>query len=123
MTTTSIFTCLGIGGLTGIIAALCGVGGGVVMVPCFVFLLGLDQKNAVATSLMAMIGTSIVASWQNQKNGFGDLKLAAVTMAAAMLTAYFASDYLKKLSSETLTKIFGVLLVVMGARMLLLGKA
>jgi len=49
------------------------------MVPCFVYLLHLGQKDAVATSLMAMIGTAIVASTRNFKNGFGDWKIAAVT--------------------------------------------
>jgi uncharacterized protein len=123
MSLTQILLGLGIGAITGVIAALCGVGGGVVMVPCFVFMLGLGQKDAVATSLMAMIGTAIVASIQNHKNGFGDMKLAAITTLGAMLTAWFASDYLKRLSSEQLTRIFGVLLVVMGARMLLMGKS
>jgi hypothetical protein len=114
---------LGIGAISGVIAALCGVGGGVVMVPCFVFLLHLGQKDAIATSLMAMIGAAAVASSQNLKNGFGDWKIASVTMVGAMMTAYFASDWLKRISSERLTQLFGLLLVVMGLRMLLLGKS
>jgi uncharacterized membrane protein YfcA len=40
-----------------------------------------------------------------------------------MITAYLASDWLRKLSNETLTKSFGLFLVVMGARMLWMGKA
>ena len=123
MPITSILTCLGIGAIAGAIAAMFGVGGGVIMVPCFVFMLRLDQKNAVATSLMAMIGAAVVASLQNQKNGLGDWKLALVTTCGAMITAYLASDWLRKLSNETLTKSFGLFLVVMGARMLWMGKA
>ena len=72
---------------------------------------------------MAMIGTAIVASSQNLRNGFGDWKVAAVTMCGAMVTAYLAADWLKKLSSERLTQVFGLVLVIMGARMLLLGKS
>ena len=123
MSTSTVLTSLGIGAVSGVIAALCGVGGGVVMVPCFVFLLHLGQKDAVATSLMAMIGTAIVASSQNLRNGFGDWKVALVTMAAAMVTAYLAADWLKRLSSERLTQMFGLVLVVMGLRMLILGKS
>lgn len=123
MTTSTLLISLGIGAMSGVVAALCGVGGGVVMVPCFVFLLHLGQKDAVATSLMAMIGTAIVASSQNLRNGFGDWKVAAVTMCGAMVTAYLAADWLKKLSSERLTQVFGLVLVIMGARMLLLGKS
>ena len=39
------------------------------------------------------------------------------------MTAYLAADWLKKLSSERLTQVFGLVLVIMGARMLLLGKS
>lgn len=123
MPTSTVLISLGIGALSGVVAALCGVGGGIVMVPCFVFLLHLGQKDAVSTSLMAMIGTAIVASSQNLKNGFGDWKIAAVTMCGAMVTAYLASDWLRRLSSERLTQIFGAIMVLMGLRMLLLGKS
>jgi uncharacterized protein len=123
MPTLTILYCLGIGCITGCIAALCGVGGGVIMVPCFVMLLGLGQKHAVATSLMAMIGTAIIASLQNTKNGLGDWKLAGVTMLGAMLTSYFAADWLTKIKDERLTQLFGLVLLTLGARMLFYGKA
>ncbi len=123
MSPSTIAISLSIGAISGVVAALCGVGGGVIMVPCFVFLLKFGQKDAVATSLMAMIGTALVASSQNFKNGFGNLQIAAVTTLGAMTTAYFASDWLRKLSSERLTQFFGLILVLMGLRMLLLGKS
>ena len=119
----SILICLGIGSVAGAIAALCGVGGGVIMVPCFVAILGLEQKQAVATSLMAMIGTAIVTSIQNQRNGLGDWKLAACTMLAAMAVSWFAAGHLKTFSNERLTQVFGALLLVTGAKMLFFGKA
>lgn len=93
------------------------------MVPCFVYLLGLDQKSAVATSLMAMIGTSMMTSVLNYRQGLGHWPFAAVATIGSVLTSYFATGYLKALSNEKLTQIFGILLVVMGARMLLMGKA
>ena len=54
-TTSFILKCLGISVVSSIIAALCGVGGGVVIGPGFVLLLGLPQKTAVATSLAIII--------------------------------------------------------------------
>ena len=53
---------VGVGALTGVLAALCGVGGGLIMVPAFVFLMALDQKSAVATSLAVIIAVSLVAT-------------------------------------------------------------
>lgn len=123
MNISSILTCLSIGGLAGAIAGLCGVGGGVVMVPCFVYLLGLDQKNAIATSLMAMIGTSISTSVLNQRQDLGNWQFALVATIGSVLTSTLATGYLKTISNERLTQIFGTLLLVMGARMLLMGRA
>lgn len=51
-----------VGVLGGVLAGLFGVGGGIVMVPLFVFLLGLDHRTAVTTSLLAIIPISILGA-------------------------------------------------------------
>lgn len=51
-----------VGLLGGMLAGIFGVGGGIVMVPLFVFLLGLDQRSAVTTSLLAIIPISILGA-------------------------------------------------------------
>jgi uncharacterized membrane protein YfcA len=125
MTQSAIITALGIGLLAGIIAALCGVGGGVVMVPAFVLLLGLGQKTAVATSLAVIIPTALIATVQNSKNGLltGQWKIIAVTAIASTLMAWYGAGLLTTLRNETLTRIFGLVLVIFGTRMLWQGKA
>jgi uncharacterized membrane protein YfcA len=123
MTGSTILTCLLIGILSGIVAALCGVGGGVVMVPAFVFFLKLEQKTAVATSLAIIIPTALMATTQNARSGFVDWKVAAITAISASIFAYFGAGWLRSMSNETLTRIFGTILVVFGVKMLLQGKA
>lgn len=123
MSTSFVITCLGIGILSGVIAALCGVGGGVVMVPAFVMLLKLPQKTAVATSLAIIIPTALMATTQNARSGYVDWKVAVITAISASIFAYFGAGWLKTMSNETLTRIFGTVLVVFGLRMLLQGKA
>ena len=125
MTQSALITALGIGLLAGIIAALCGVGGGVVMVPAFVLLLGLGQKTAVATSLAVIIPTALIATVQNSKNGLltGQWKIIAVTAIASTLMAWYGAGLLTTLRNETLTRIFGLVLVIFGTRMLWQGKA
>lgn len=93
------------------------------MVPAFVFFLKLEQKTAVATSLAIIIPTALMATTQNARSGFVDWKVAAVTAISASIFAYFGAGWLKTLSNETLSRIFGVILVVFGVRMLLAGKA
>lgn len=123
MSTSLVLTCLGIGVLSGIIAALCGVGGGVVMVPAFVFFLKLEQKTAVATSLAIIIPTALMATTQNARSGFVDWKVAVITAISASIFAYFGAGWLKTMSNDTLARVFGIILVVFGLRMLLVGKA
>jgi len=123
MSTSTILTCLAIGIVSGVIAALCGVGGGVVMVPAFVFFLKLEQKTAVATSLAIIIPTALMATTQNARSGFVDWKIALVTAISASIFAYFGAGWLKTMSNETLTRIFGTVLVIFGVKMLLQGKA
>lgn len=118
MEMSGIFTCVLIGLVSGLIAALCGVGGGLIMVPAFVAFLGMSQKNAVATSMAAIILTSIAASTRNHSNNFIDWKVTLVTGASAAMIAWFAADLLKTLSNATLTKFFAITMILMGARML-----
>jgi ribosomal protein L35AE/L33A len=56
-----------VGVVAGLIGALCGVGGGVVIVPALVKGLGFDQKNAVATSMAIIIIIAISATVNNQR--------------------------------------------------------
>lgn len=108
-----------VGLAAGLLGALCGVGGGIIMVPAFVALLGLEHKQAVATSLAVIIITAIAATLNNTRaNNLIDWRIVAVVGAASAVAAWFGSDLMRSLGNQTLTRIFGLLLVVFGARML-----
>jgi uncharacterized membrane protein YfcA len=103
----------------GLLGALCGVGGGIIMVPAFVGLLGLDHKQAVATSMAVIIVTAIAATANNARaSQLIDWRLVAAVGLASALAAWFGSDLMRTLSNQTLTRIFGCLLVLFGIRML-----
>ena len=108
-----------IGLAAGLLGALCGVGGGIVMVPAFVGMLGLDHKQAVATSMAVIIVTAISATLNNARaNNLIEWKIVAAVGIASVITAWFGSDLMRSLGNQTLTRIFGVVLVLFGARML-----
>jgi len=108
-----------IGIASGLLAALCGVGGGVIMVPAFAMLLGLDQKVAVATSMAVIVPTAIAATAQHVKNDLVDWKIAIMTAIAATLTSFFVADYVKQFRNETLTRLFAVVIILFGVIMLI----
>lgn len=55
----SLSRVLAAGAIGGLLSGLFGVGGGIVMVPIFVLWLGLDQKRAITTSLIAIIPIAV----------------------------------------------------------------
>lgn len=114
----NIVIALTIGCLGGLIAALCGVGGGVVMVPAFVLALGLEQKHAVATSLAVIIPTALVATTQYHRANLVDWKIVLPTALGAVAVAWFAADWMKSMSNLTLTRVFAFVLIAVGVRML-----
>ena len=101
-----------IGGvLAGIIAGLLGVGGGIIIVPMLVFF-GKLPVNAVATSSLAIVITSISGSFQNWREGNLNFKkvisLGLPAVATAQLGLYLASHF----SPLLLLSLFAILLFV-----------
>lgn len=110
------------GVIAGLLGALCGIGGGIVMVPAFVTALGFDQKKAVATSLAVIVIVSLVATLNTslrRGESLIDWRVVALAAAAAALAAWFGTDLMHKLSNQYLTRLFGVVLLVFGIKMLL----
>jgi uncharacterized membrane protein YfcA len=64
---------IAIGFVAGGIAGMFGVGGGVVFVPGLVFLLGLNQVDAEATSLLAIVPVALVGAYR--QSTYGNLRL------------------------------------------------
>jgi uncharacterized membrane protein YfcA len=117
-----ILISIAIGLVAGLLGALCGVGGGIVMVPAFVTILGFKQQQAVATSLAVIVITAAVSTLNNHRaGGMIDWKIVAAVGLASAIAAWFGTDLMRSLSSQTLTRIFGVTLVLFGARMLIRG--
>ncbi len=107
-----------IGAAAGLLGTLCGVGGGIVMVPAFAAL-GLGHKNAIATSLAVILVTALVATVNNARTeNLIDWKIVALTAIGAAIAAWFGSDLMLHLKSPTLTKIFAITLIIFGVKML-----
>ena len=110
------------GVIAGLLGALCGVGGGIVMVPAFVTVLGFEQKKAVATSLAVIVIIALVATLNTslrKEPGLIDWRVDALAAVAAALAAWFGTDLMHKLSNQYLSRMFGVVLLVFGIKMLL----
>ncbi len=92
------------------------------MVPAFALILGMGQKHAVATSLAIVVVTAAAGTANHwiKKTELIDWKLVACTAVGAAVAAWFGTDIMRSLSNQHLARIFGVLLVLVGVRMLLI---
>jgi len=79
---------IAIGFFAGGVAGMFGVGGGVVFVPCLVILLGLDQVDAEATSLLAIVPVAIVGAYR--QNAYGNLRLRDGLVVGALAVPFAA---------------------------------
>lgn len=114
-----------VGVAAGLVGALCGVGGGILMVPAFVLALGMGQKHAVATSLAVVVVTALAGTANHvlRKSDLIDWRLVACTAVGAAVAAWYGTELMRTMSNQQLTRIFGVLLILVGARMLMLKAA
>ena len=114
----SAITLVVAGFLTGILAGLLGVGGGVVMVPAMVVGFGIPAAVAKGTSLAVIIPTSIMGTVRNRTNRNVDLRLAAVVGVAGVVSAYGASKISVGLDETTSNRLFAGLLTAVALRMI-----
>lgn len=110
-----------VGLAAGLVGALCGVGGGIIMVPAFVYALGMTQKTAVATSLAVVVVAGLSGTLNNMAHSeLINWRVVAVTAVGAAVASWFGADLMRSLSNTTLQKGFALLLIAVGVRMLLL---
>ena len=109
---------LAIGLIAGFFAGLAGIGGGVVIVPSTVLLLGLAQHEAQGTSLIAVVFTALSGTLVNLKNKRVRLKDGLVVGAGGAFGSLAGSRLALEVDGRTLSLMFGFLLLFVALRTL-----
>lgn len=108
-----------IGLAAGFLAGLLGIGGGVLMVPAMVLLLGFDQHVAQGTSLMVVIPAALTGSYTHHRNGRLFLRDAAILAAGGVIGAVIGAVFALSIDDDILRRLFAGFLLVIAVRMLL----
>ena len=108
---TVIMLMLGLG--VGVLVGLLGIGGGVVLVPAMVYLLGMDQHLAQGTSLFILLPPiGLGALREYWKQGQVDLRAGILCALGILFGAYAGSMVALPLASRHLKGMFGCFLVL-----------
>lgn len=108
-----------LGLVAGTVAGLFGVGGGILIIPALVLLFAVPDAVAKGTSLVVILPTAVVGTARNLHYGNADLPAAAAAGLSGVITAFLASQLAVRLDPRLSAILFGLLLVMVAARMLL----
>jgi uncharacterized membrane protein YfcA len=107
------------GGFTaGSLGALLGLGGGVLLIPFLVIVLGIPMHQAIATSIIAVIATSSAGAAMNLERRIVNIRLGMLLEIATVSGAIFGGITANYLSAGVLTKLFSALLVIVAVIMI-----
>lgn len=108
-----------IGLAAGFLAGLLGIGGGVLMVPAMVLILGFDQHVAQGTSLLVIIPAALTGSLAHYRRGRLVLRDAVTIAAGGVIGALIGSVFALSIDDELLRRLFAGFLLIVAVRMLL----
>lgn len=112
-----------IGLAAGFLGGMVGIGGGVIIVPALVLLLGMSQHMSQGVSLtMLMFPVGILGVFNYYKKGFVDFRYAGLLAIGFLLGSYLGSRFSLGLSQELVKKVFAVVMILLALKMLLTDK-
>ena len=119
MRMTLVLSLIIIGLLAGILSGFMGVGGGVVMIPLMILLLGYDQHQAQGMSLAVLaVPVTFVAAYTYHKAGHAlEWKYALVIALFFIVGGYLGSKIAVSINQQLLKRIFALILVVAAVKL------
>ena len=122
VSTLIILVCIGL--LAGFLSGMIGIGGGIIIVPALVYLLGVSQQSAQGTSIALMLPPiGILAAMNYYKAGSLNVKYALIIAVTFIVGGYLGSKIsLAYFSEAAMKKVFGIILMVVSIKMIFFSK-
>jgi len=112
----SILAPLSIGYLIGMLTGLTGIGGGFILIPCMIYILGMKTISVIGSSLLNITVVALISLFlQIYINQNIDFVLAIFLIISSSIGAAIASRVIDKFDQENLKVLFGVLLVIIAS--------
>ena len=107
-----------LGLIAGIVCGLFGTGGGMILVPAFIYLLEMDAQKSRGTSIFCILPMVITSSFFYYKGNYIDWKVAVFCAIGGTIGGYIGAKLLKKLPENILKIAFTVFLIYASFRMI-----
>ena len=118
-----MLTYLGIGLIAGVFAGMFGIGGGLIIVPALIFMMGFKELEATGTSLAALIPpVGLLGAIEYWRNGLINVRVALLIAAGLAVGAFFGAKIIIGLPPHVIRRIYGIFLLLIASRMLFWGK-
>lgn len=122
MDTQTVFILVVIGVLAGILSGFVGVGGGVLIVPALVYVLGMTQFQAQGTSLFVLLlPVGILAVHNYWKTSNINWQFGLIIALTFVVGGYIGSKLALRISPSLVKLIFGVIMAYVSFRMIITG--
>jgi uncharacterized membrane protein YfcA len=122
MTIQTILILATTGLMAGILSGFVGVGGGIIIVPSLVFLLGMSQHSAQGTSLFVLcLPVVFLALFNYWKEGQVNWKFGLIIAITFFIGGFVGSKLSLKLSPSLVQIIFGLIMAYVSFRLLFAG--
>jgi len=111
---------LGLGFLAGILTVLLGVGGGFILVPAMIYLLGMAARVVVGTSLVMILAVSAVTTMVHAMTTHAvDIVLAALLLVGGVIGAQYGAVLATRLRPDLLRLALSIIILLVALRMAL----
>lgn len=104
--------------IAGFLSGLLGVGGGILLVPIFHYLLKIPMHVAVGSSLGVIFFTSIAGTIKHWQANNVDVKLIIAVAIFSIIGSYFGVHACEKMSPDLLKRVFAIILIITAIKML-----
>lgn len=122
MTFQTLLLLIFIGLFAGAMSGFIGIGGGVIMVPALVYIMGLSQLEAQGTSLILMLPPiGILAVMNYYKAGEINVTYGIIIALAFIVGGFFGSKLALRMNEDLIKIIFGILLLYISFKLIFSG--
>lgn len=110
---------IGLGLVAGIFGGMFGIGGGTILIPALVYLLGLTQHQAQGTTLAILVPPiGLLAAWRYWQAGNVKLSMAGFICLGFFIGGLLGANLVHNISDPMLKKLFGIFLLTISVRMI-----